>query len=186
MWNLTDKLKAVSNELELASAQQAACKADMEELVSAHRKDMDERSRKEGKDQAKNEENERLWLEKETTLSSNIQELEERMKSAVNDAERYELKAREMDRDVKEAHSTTLGLRREVARISAHNSSLQRDLDQEREELIGLRSRAAELETMSSSLKSRCEMLETSSSKLEATLKLTEETKCNAPQRFAR
>ena len=176
VWNLTDKLKAVSNELELASAQQTACKADMEELVSAHRKDMDERSRKEGKDQAKNEENERLWLEKETTLSSNIQELEERMKSAVNDAERYELKAREMDRDVKEAHSTTLGLRREVARISAHNSSLQRDLDQEREELIGLRSRAAELETMSSSLKSRCEMLETSSSKLEATLKLTEET----------
>lgn len=60
---------------------------------------MDERSRKEGKDQAKNKENERLWLEKETTLSSNIQELEERMKSAVDDAERYGSKAREMDGD---------------------------------------------------------------------------------------
>ena len=63
-----------------------------------------------GKDQAKNKENERLWRRKRCCL---LQELEERMKSAVNNAERYGSKAREMDRDIKEAHSTVLVLRRQ-------------------------------------------------------------------------
>ena len=47
-----------------------------------------------GKDQAKNKENERLWRRKRCCL---LQELEERMKSAVNNAERYGSKARDME-----------------------------------------------------------------------------------------
>ena len=46
---------------------------------------------------------------------------------------------------MKEAHAVSLSLRREVARISSHNASLQVDLENERKELLNIQEQTSEL-----------------------------------------
>ena len=176
VWNLTDKLKAVSNELELTNAKKVAIHAEMEEVLSTHRKELDDRARKEGHQQANIEEQEKKYQKETTELNSKYTTaIEELTKLKVN-SEHYEQRAMELERDMKEVSAVTLSLRREVARVSAHGGSLQQDLDTERQELLQLRERAGELETLSKDMRIKCEQLDLTATTCLANLKVSEDT----------
>lgn len=179
VWNLTDKLKTLSAENELVKAKETAAAAEIQELISAHRQELNKLTHKKANTQSKLEAAEKAQMVAETNFQARLRTLQDAQEDSSKARQKAEERAQSLSNELTEAHNLTMSLRREVARLTANGGSIQRELDQEREELVGLRARASELEQMALAFRTKCEELEEKASAAEESMKKSrEEAKC--------
>ena len=159
VWNLTDKLKSVSNELELAQVQKKQIETEMNQVMSEYKT-------KEVAHQAIQEETLKRLNVQEEDFAQRQEDVTEKYNAAKQSlqhsqatAKEYEHRTVELEREMKEMSNGTLNLRREIARLSQQSNTAVVNLENERKELLQLRNKSTELEILSKDIAIKNESL---------------------------